>query len=41
MSRNGKISDNVADAVCGKFGIVPPLKIMTLGCSMFVDEIPF
>jgi hypothetical protein len=32
MSGNGKISNDVADAVCGKFRTVPPLKIMTLGC---------
>ena len=41
MTPNGKISNNVADAVCNKFGTVPPLKVMTIGCSMFVDEIPF
>lgn len=41
MTPSGKISNDVADAICQKHNIVPPLKIMTCGCPDFMDEIPF
>ena len=41
MTPIGKISNDVAMAVCLKHKIIPPLKVMTCGCPDFFEEIPF